>query len=258
MSQILLTNLAAIFCLHTSVWLISLVRRDVSIVDLFWAVGFVLIAWATLVNSGNWTAAAVAAAIMVTVWGVRLSGYLTWRNWGEPEDRRYAEMRQHHGKRFPLVSFFTVFALQAFLTWIIAMPLQLGIPELQALAAVQVLGIVLWLVGLGFESIGDYQLARFKADPDNSGQVMNRGLWRYTRHPNYFGDFLVWWGFYFTTLQPDTWHLTLIGPVVMSVLLLRVSGVTLLEKSLSSRLEGYEQYVKNTSAFFPWPPAGNR
>lgn len=254
MPELLITNFAAILGLHFSVWLLSLIRRHVSIIDLFWGLGFVLIAWLTYFRSDADSSLGLVIASMVTLWGVRLSGYLTWRNWGQPEDRRYGEMRGKHGARFPLVSLLTVFGLQAVLTWIISLPLQLGIPEVSELSALRLLGIGLWLVGLSFESVGDLQLARFKADPANRGKVMNQGLWRYTRHPNYFGDCVVWWGFYLSTVQPSSWWLTLLGPLLMSFLLMRVSGVTLLEKSLSSRLEGYEAYVTRTSAFMPWPP----
>ena len=186
--------------------------------------------------------------------GGALSGYLAWRNWGKPEDHRYAAMREKHGDRFPWVSLVTVFGLQGALVWIISLPIQVGVALGEAWQWWTWLGAALWLVGLLFESIGDYQLARFKSDPTNKGRVMNRGLWRYTRHPNYFGDFLVWWGFYLAAAQPGSWWWTLIGPVLMSFLLLRVSGVRLLESSLKSRVEGYEEYTRTTSAFFPLPP----
>jgi len=119
------------------------------------------------------------------------------------------------------------------------------------------LGLILWGCGLFFEAVGDFQLARFKADPENRGRVMNRGLWRYTRHPNYFGDFLVWWGFYAVAAEPTSWWWTIIGPLLMSFLLIRVSGVRLLESSLRSRVAGYEDYVRSTSSFFPLPPRRN-
>jgi steroid 5-alpha reductase family enzyme len=115
------------------------------------------------------------------------------------------------------------------------------------------LGFVVWLVGIIFESVGDWQMYWFKRDPNNRGRVMNRGLWKYTRHPNYFGDFMVWWGIYLAAAQPNSWWWTIFAPALMSFLLLRVSGVTLLESSLKSRIEGYEQYVLQTSSFFPWP-----
>lgn len=254
MPEILLTSLAAIAGLHFLVWLLSLALKDVSIVDIFWGLGFVLIAWVSLLLAGDTSPTAWALVTLVTLWGLRLGGYLAWRNWGEPEDKRYRKMRDHHGARFPLVSLLTVFALQAALTWIIALPVQTGIAQGGPLGAAVVLGGLLWGVGMFFESVGDFQLARFKANPDNDGKVMNRGLWRYTRHPNYFGDFCVWWGLYLVSIGSGFVWWTLFGPVVMSILLLKVSGVTLLESSLKSRVEGYDDYVKSTSSFFPWPP----
>ncbi len=253
MSSVLIGNLLAIAVMHALVWLWSLRRRDVSIVDLFWGIGFIVIGWRTLTVSDA-SSLSYLLVTMVTIWGVRLSGYLTWRNWGKQEDPRYARMRERWGKWFPVTSLGVVFLLQALLSWIVALPLQTGILLGGKIGSIAVVGVMLWLVGLAFESVGDYQLASFKADPANRGQVMNRGLWRYTRHPNYFGDFLVWWGIYLATTQAGFVWWTVIGPLVMSVLLLRISGVTLLESSLKSRLDGYEAYVQRTNAFFPWSP----
>ena len=191
---------------------------------------------------------------MVTIWGMRLAGYLAWRNWGKPEDYRYVAMRERHGKRFAMVSLLTVFGLQGLLMWIISLPIQVGVSQAHAWHAGVPFGLTLWGCGLVFEAFGDFQLARFKADPANRGQVMNRGLWRYTRHPNYFGDFLVWWVFYAVAAETASWWWTIIGPLLMSFLLIRVSGVRLLESSLRSRVAGYEDYVRRTSSFFPLPP----
>jgi steroid 5-alpha reductase family enzyme len=253
MTSTLIGNLLAVALMHTLVWSASLWRRDVSIVDLFWGVGFILIGWRTL-SAADASPLSYLLVAMVTLWGLRLSGYLTWRNWAKSEDSRYARMRERGGKWFPLTSLAIVFWLQALLTWIVALPLQTGILTSGEIGPLAVAGAVVWLVGLAFETIGDYQLARFKADPANRGKVMNRGLWHYTRHPNYFGDFLVWWGIYFASTQAGFVWWAVIGPLVMSVLLLRVSGVTLLESSLKSRLDGYDEYVRRTNAFFPWAP----
>lgn len=253
MLSLLLWNLLTVACLHTSVWLVSLAKRDVSIVDLFWAVGFAVVAWRTALTC-DWTPLSWVLVAMVTVWAVRLSGYLTWRNWGEPEDRRYGAMRDSWGRSFWLVSLLTVFWLQALLTWIVAMPVQTSIPRGGNFGIFATLGLAIWAVGLVFETVADWQLSRFKAAAENRGKVMDQGLWRYTRHPNYFGEFLVWWGIYTATLEAGFLWWTLIGPVVMSLLLLKVSGVTLLEKSLKARKPGYEDYARRTNAFFPWFP----
>jgi steroid 5-alpha reductase family enzyme len=252
--QILSLNLLAIASLFVVIWCLSLIRRDASIVDIFWGLGFLLVAAVSLAARGSFSPRAVLLTLLVGVWGVRLAGYLLWRNWGKAEDYRYQAMRERHGGNFAVVSLFTVFCLQGFLTWIISLPVQVGIAEADGWNPFVALGLVLWASGLFFEAVGDYQLARFKADPANRGHVMNRGLWRYTRHPNYFGDFLVWWGLYLVAAEPGSWWWTIVGPLLMSVLLIRVSGVRLLESSLRSRLAGYEEYVRTTSPFFPLPP----
>jgi steroid 5-alpha reductase family enzyme len=255
--QILITNLALLAVVFFALWLASLFLRDASIVDIFWGLGFALVAWFSLYRSGFLSPNALLLTLLVSVWGLRLAGYLAWRNWGKPEDYRYQTMRQRHGKLFPLVSLLTVFGLQGLLMWVISFPVQVGIVKAQTWHPLVAVGVLLWLIGLFFEAVGDYQLARFKADPANRGRVMSRGLWRYTRHPNYFGDFLVWWGLYFVAAESGSWWWTVIGPLLMSFLLIRVSGVRLLESSLRSRVAGYEEYVRNTSSFFPRPPRRN-
>jgi steroid 5-alpha reductase family enzyme len=187
---------------------------------------------------------------------MRLTLYLAWRNLGKGEDYRYQEWRADWGSRWWIVSLFQVFLLQGVLMWIVALPVQAGqVPaEADTFGWLAALGVVLWGVGIFFETVGDAQLARFKADPANRGKVMDRGLWRYTRHPNYFGDFAVWWGLYLIALEGQGTWWTIIGPIVMSILLIRVSGAAKLEKTISGRREGYADYVKRTSGFFPRPP----
>ncbi len=250
----ILANLTFLDLALFALWGVSVRIRNSSIIDIFWGIGFVLVAWVSLGLSGNWQLKPILLALMVTLWGVRLAGYLAWRNVGKPEDYRYATMRERHGRRFALMSLLTVFGLQGILTLIISLPIQVGIGRGIYLNALSYLGIAIWLSGLTFEALGDYQLARFKADSANRGRVMNQGLWRYTRHPNYFGDFLVWWGLFLVAAEPTSWWWTMIGPLLMSFLLIRVSGVRLLENSLRTRIAGYEEYVQMTSAFVPLPP----
>ncbi|MCA9122414.1 MAG: DUF1295 domain-containing protein [Planctomycetales bacterium] len=254
LEQLLGLNLAAISLSLLVLWCLSIRMRNVAIVDVFWGCGFVLVAWSSLSAGGGASPRSLLLTLCVTVWGLRLAGYLAWRSIGKPEDYRYAAMRLHYGAWFPVVSLLTVFGLQGLLMWVVSLPLQVGILQGEGWHVGLIAGSIVWFAGLLFESAGDYQLARFKADPANQGSVMKRGLWRYTRHPNYFGDFLVWWGFYFMAAQPDSWWWTIVGPLLMSVLLLRVSGVRLLETSLRSRVVGYDDYVRDTSAFFPLPP----
>jgi len=248
----LVTILTFFFC----IWLVSLKARDASIVDMFWGLGFVVIAWISFFTGGGALSRRQLMVAMVTLWGLRLSAYLTRRNWGKGEDYRYQAMRQRHGDRFPIISLSRVFILQAVVLWIVSLPVQAAqvYPDPKDLGILDFIGLGVWAIGLFFESVGDAQLARFKADPTNAGKVMNRGLWRYTRHPNYFGDFMVWWGIYLVALATKSGFWTVIGPALMSFFLMRVSGVPLLEKSLRKNRPDYEAYIQQTSAFFPRPP----
>ena len=254
--SVMLASAGAIAALMLATWLLSLALRDASIVDLVWGLGFVLVAWVAFAVGEGSEARRTLVVLLTTLWGLRLAAYLAWRNIGSGEDYRYEAMRRRHGDRFALVSAYLVFGLQGLLMWIVSLPVQAamvpGSPS--GLVVLDFVGVGLWCVGMFFEVVGDLQLARFKADPANSGEVMDRGLWRYTRHPNYFGDFCVWWGLYAIALATgDAWW-AIVGPLVMTVLLMRVSGVPLLERHLARRRPGYEQYARRTSAFFPRPP----
>jgi steroid 5-alpha reductase family enzyme len=189
---------------------------------------------------------------LVSVWGLRLAGYLAWRNRGHTEDRRYQAIRARNGPNFALKSLWLIFGFQAMLAWVISLPLAGAVAGDASLGLLDALGVVVWAVGLFFEAVGDGQLARFKSDPANTGRVMDRGLWRYTRHPNYFGDFCVWWGLYLLALSAGAWW-SIVGPLIMSFLLLRFSGVRLLERDIGERRPAYAEYVRRTNAFFPGP-----
>jgi steroid 5-alpha reductase family enzyme len=260
MQSVFLATAAAVAGAMLLMWLLSLARRDASIVDIWWGPGFALVAAvACAVGAGGDPGRRALSLALVTLWGLRLGAYLFWRNHGAGEDRRYQAMRRHHGERFWWVSLFTVFGLQGVLAWIVSLPVQVvHVSPGGPLGALDAAGALLFAVGLGFESVGDWQLARFKADPRSAGQVMDRGLWRYTRHPNYFGDALVWWGLFAIALPTAAGPWTLPAPLVMSFLLRRVSGVPLLERGLHKRRPGYADYVARTSAFFPLPPKRTR
>jgi steroid 5-alpha reductase family enzyme len=246
---------ATVAALMVVTWLASLPLRNASIVDLIWGLGFVLVAWAVRLTVDGNSARQWLLVGMTTLWGLRLSIYLTWRNHGNGEDFRYQAMRRRWGARFWWVSLLTVFALQGVLMWTVSLGVQLGqVPDSPGLGVIAAVGVLVWVVGLAFEAIGDAQLARFKADPANRGRVMDRGLWRYTRHPNYFGDACVWWGIALVAAESGLGAVGIVGAVVMTVLLRRVSGVTLLEKSLTKRRAGYDEYVARTSPFIPRPP----
>jgi steroid 5-alpha reductase family enzyme len=246
----------AILGMMTLVWLLSLLLKNTSIVDIFWGSGFVLANWIYVaLTPGDFVGRKVVLAALVTIWGLRLSLYILWRNWGEPEDFRYRKWREEHGDNWWWYSFFQTFLLQGMLMWIISIPLLAThfLPASTRLTLLDWLAILLWAVGFFFEAIGDYQMARFKADPSNKGKVLNNGVWRYTRHPNYFGDAAQWWGYYlFAAAAGAFW--TLYSPVMMTVLLLRISGVALLEKTLTETKPKYEEYIERTSAFIPWFP----
>lgn len=255
MIEVSLASAGAIVVLMLAGWLLSLARRDASIVDILWGLGFVLVAWAAFAVGDGWDGRKWLITVMATAWGLRLTGYLFWRNWGKGEDYRYVRMREHWGPRFPLISLFTVFGLQGVLMFVVSLPVQAAqVAGPDHFTVVDWLGVAVWAVGLAFESIGDFQLARFKADPANEGKVMDRGLWAWTRHPNYFGDFLVWWGLFLVAASRPEHLWVVVGPMLMSWLLIRVSGVALLERSLKRRRPGYEEYIARTSAFFPRPP----
>jgi steroid 5-alpha reductase family enzyme len=247
---------AVILGLVTALWLLSLALKDSSIVDIFWGTGFVVAFWAaTVLLPGGLPARLLLLGVLVTIWGLRLSLYILYRNWGKDEDFRYAEWRREAGAAWWWRSYFKVFLLQGFLMWVIAAPLiaaqALG-PE-RSLGWVDALGGLVWLVGFIFEAGGDWQLARFKADPDNKGKLLTDGLWGLTRHPNYFGDAAQWWGFYLIAVAAGAWW-TFFSPALMTFLLLRVSGVAMLERSMKEAKPGYEEYVKEVPAFLPrWP-----
>ncbi len=235
-------------------WLISIPIRDVSIVDIGWGMGFVLIAWVAFAMSPR-TPRCWLVAVLTTVWGLRLSGYLAARNLGRGEDYRYAAMRERHGRRFTFVSLFTVFLLQGVVMLVVSLPIQTAhVFEAETgLGLWAYLGCVTWFIGFLFEAGGDWQLSRFKADLQNKGKVLDSGFWRYTRHPNYFGDFMIWWGLWLISIGSGQAWWSAIGPAIMSVFLMKVSGVTLLEKNLKKK-PGYADYVRRTNAFFPWIP----
>ena len=241
--------IAAAFC----VWLLSLYKRDVSIVDSLWPLLFILLAFSNAVIARQWASRSLLILSLVTLWGLRLSVYITWRNLGHGEDRRYQVIRARNQPNFQLKSLYLIFVLQALMAWVISLPLHGAILSEGKLGMTDALGAALWLIGFTFEAGGDWQLARFKANPANHGKVMDRGFWRLTRHPNYFGDFCVWWGFYLIAAGAGAWW-SILGPLFMSVLLMRVSGVTLLEKDIGERRPQYADYVRRTNAFFPGYP----
>jgi steroid 5-alpha reductase family enzyme len=255
-STVFLATLAITLLAFLLLWLLSLRLGDASIVDICWGLGFTQIAITAGVLGGGYPWRKLLVTGLTVLWGLRLAGYLLWRNAGHGEDFRYQAMRRRHGARFWIVSLYMVFGLQAGLMWIVSLPVQVAqlAPTPDHLTGLDAAGALLWALGFAFESVGDLQLARFKADPANQGRVMDGGLWRYTRHPNYFGDACVWWGLFLIALATPHGTWTVVGPALMTLFLMRVSGVALLERKLVKSRPEYQDYIRRTSAFVPWRP----
>jgi steroid 5-alpha reductase family enzyme len=254
--SIYLINLLAVACMMVIGWGFSVRQQNVTIVDSLWGLGFVLIAWLTVFQLDGIGMRALLITVLTTLWGSRLALYLTMRNHGKGEDPRYAQWRRASGEHFWITSLFKVFLLQAIFLWAISLVIQAGQagPLSARLGWLDLIGTLIWLTGFVFEAAGDWQLARFKANPANRGQVMDQGLWRYTRHPNYFGESLIWWGLFVIALShPANWW-TVVSPVIITAVLLKMTGIPLTEKLLLEKRPGYRDYIKNTSAFFPWVP----
>lgn len=252
-ADVTLISAAVVFGLMFAFWLLSLRLEDASIADIAWGLLFVAVAWVGFAVGGG--SAMLLAALLTTVWGTRLAVYVGRRNLGHGEDRRYGAMRARRPERFWIWSLFGVFLLQGLLALLVSLPLQSLGAASGGLSVAAIVGVAVFALGFGFEAVGDAQLSAFKRDPANEGQVMDRGLWRLTRHPNYFGDAVVWWGLWLVAVGGDAGWWTAVGPALMTFLLLRVSGVAMLESDISGRRPGYADYVERTSAFFPRPPS---
>lgn len=264
LTDTLIDTAALTVVLVTLLWLLSLALRDSSIVDIYWGTGFVVIAWFTAVTGtgglGGLAPRAWLMLALVTGWGVRLSVHIFVRNRGRGEDFRYRAWREQAGQAWWWRSYFKVFLLQAVIMWVVAVPVVLAVAHRAgpgALGWLDALAVAVWLTGFVFEAAGDWQLARFKANPANKGGVLTSGVWRYTRHPNYFGDSAIWWGHYLTAAAAGGWW-TIFSPALMTFLLVRVSGVAMLETTLRESKPSYREYIQSTSAFFPWPPREHR
>lgn len=266
--------LGALLLLMTTVWCVSLVRDDVSIVDNMWGIAllsaglvYMFSADATWTNADGFTRPVLVLGLL-SIWALRLAIYLTYRSRGRGEDKRYRAMRERRGPGFRWASLAVVFWLQAFLAWVISLPLLVAIQASSQTSLgsasnigvfgnfnlVDVAGVLLFAVGFIFETVGDWQLVRFKSNPVTARTVCDIGLWRYTRHPNYFGEALLWWGFWCFAIATTFGLWTVVSPVLMTFLLLRVSGVRLLESSLLNENANYYAYTLRTSAFIPWFP----
>jgi steroid 5-alpha reductase family enzyme len=249
-----LIGLGVVLAATTALWLLSLRMQDASIADIFWGPGFALLAWFYYRQSSTVGWRPMVMAVLLTLWGLRLGAHIAARHRGE--DPRYRAMRRVHPDTFWWRSLFTVFWLQGAILWFVSLPVLVAAldGEHARVSPTDIAGAGLFFVGLAFETVGDAQLRRFRANPANRGQVLETGLWRYTRHPNYFGDALLWWGLFLIATSASRGWMTIASPIVMTLLLLRVSGVTLLEEGLKASKPGYADYIRRTSSFIPWKP----
>ena len=254
MSELFFITTGAIMVYMTGWFLAAQLKGRNDIADVAWGLGFIVAAAVSLLAAGLYSPRGVLVSALVLVWGVRLAVHIHARNRGRGEDRRYRQWREEWGRWFVVRSFFQVFILQGLLLVLVAVPViyangSASVP----FGLLDLAGMLVWLTGFGFEAIGDWQLLRFLRDPAQKGQLMTTGLWRYTRHPNYFGEVTLWWGVWLIVLSVPGGWLTVIGPLTITLLILKVSGIPMLEKGYEGRAD-FADYKRRTSAFFPLPP----
>lgn len=247
----------AVITLHAVVWfIVSRIRQRNDVADIAWPMGFILAAMTAWFNGGVAGTRPVLLLLLVMLWGVRLALHIALRNVGKGEDPRYRKWREEWGRHEPWRALLQIFLLQQYLALVVLAPVTYGIVRSDGMLGIaDAAGIGLWTIGFLFESLADRQLFRFKSDPANKGSIMMAGLWKYSRHPNYFGEVTLWWGIYLIALAVPGGWMTVIGPVTITFLILGVSGIPMLEK----RYEGnatFDEYKRRTSAFFPLPPRG--
>ncbi len=254
MLNFILYSAICVFLYMSFIFMLAWIKKDNSIVDIAWGIGFILVAILTFILQTVFVTRHVLITALILIWGTRLAAHIAIRNRGRGEDFRYAQWRKDWEKWFLIRSFFQVYMLQGFLLLIIAYPVMLINHSKEAgIVFLDILGLIIWLVGFFFEAIGDYQLLTFKRKAENKGKIMTQDLWRYTRHPNYFGETAMWWGIFLIALSVKNGWTTIISPLLITFLLLKVSGVTMLEKKYVGNKE-FEEYAKRTSTFFPWFP----
>lgn len=254
MMEFILSTAVAVFVYMTCIFVLALLKRDNSIVDVAWGIGFILVALLTFFLEPGLTWRHILVTVLVCIWGIRLALHIYFRNKGRGEDFRYAKWRNEWGKLFVLRSYLQVYLLQGILLLIISYPVMLvNRSKADRFTFWDVVGIGVWLIGFFFEATGDYQLSKFKKNPSNKGKIMTRGLWSLSRHPNYFGEATLWWGIFLIALAVRNGWTAIIGPALITFLLLKVSGVTLLEKKYAGNQE-FLDYARRTSPFIPWIP----
>jgi len=242
-------GLMASLALAGFVWIISAVKRDVSIVDAIWSILFIA---AAVFYIEEMHTKGILVISLLLIWGIRLCLHITIRSWGHAEDHRYQQIRQKYSPGFAIKSLFIIFIFQAILAWIISLPVFLVVNQNSELTVITYLACAMVLIGIAYESLADWQLFKFSRVKDNKGLVLDEGLWAYCRHPNYFGEALVWWGFYLFAVELGYWW-SIVSPLLITYFLLKFSGVSLLESTISERRPSYRAYIKSTNAFIPGP-----
>ena len=254
MSILYLTILLAVL-LYMTVWfLLALWRRRNDLADIAWGGGFIAAALTAVLLQTGLASRARLVVLLVILWGLRLAVHIGLRNLGKGEDERYRKWREEWGRHWLLRSYLQVFLLQGFLLYLISLPVIWTIlAKPSPWTGLDAIGLAVWIVGFFFEAVGDFQLARFKKDPVHRGKIIQQGLWRYSRHPNYFGEVTLWWGIYLLALSTPGGWMTIIGPLTITFLILKVSGIPLLEKKYVNNA-AFQEYARRTSVFFPLPP----
>ncbi len=254
MTVIYLITTGVVLAYMTGWFIAAQVRGRNDIADVAWGLGFILAAVVSLVTAGSYPLRGLLISGLVLVWGIRLALHIHTRNSGRGEDPRYRQWREEWGRWFVLRSFLQVFMLQGLLLVLVSVPvIYINAAPSTSISWLDGFGVAVWLTGFGFEAVGDLQLLRYKRNPSNKGKLMTTGLWRYTRHPNYFGEVTLWWGIWLiVSATPGGW-MTIIGPLTITILILKVSGIPMLEKPYEERAD-FQEYKRRTSAFFPTPP----
>jgi len=251
----MLGNVAVVIFVYMSVFFgLAMWLKKNDIADAAWGLGFIVVTIASLLMGSGLTPHKLVVLVLVVLWGLRLAIHITLRNRGRAEDYRYRQWREDWGDQFVWRTFLQVFMLQGLFMLLVSFPIiAVNTYDRGGFGALEVLGIVIWGIGFFFETVGDYQLSAFKRDPDNEGKLLTSGLWRYTRHPNYFGEVTQWWGVFLIAVSAPHGWIGLVGSVTITLLILKVSGIPMLEKR-SSQKPGWDEYRRRTNAFFPWFP----
>lgn len=241
-----------ILFVFVNIWfVISLITKRNDVADIAWGLGFILLTWCSFFIAAKYGTRGILTGLLISIWGIRLAWHIHTRNKGKDEDYRYLAWRKQWGKWFLLRSYFQVFILQGFFLYLIISPvLRINKSEDTPLIWLDILGLTIWLIGFYFEAVGDAQLVRFKKNAANKGKLLQDGLWAYTRHPNYFGEVVQWWGIGIIAVSVKDGWMGMIGPLTITFLILKVSGIPMLEKNMESHPD-FKNYKEKTNAFFP-------